>query len=149
MIDFLLSMTPFSWWVILLFCMIYFILPSIKKMEFNNPDYKKLSPQIKLGADSQIKFDNDEYFSLCVELINAWQWDIKMKLDISFQSNGLSQINQYIVAKFKSNEMTWVQLLLNDNLSFEEKKAATQLITIANYQTLLNTIKQDIHDDSI
>ena len=149
MIEFLLTMTPFSWWIIILFCIVYFILPSLRKMEFNNPNYKELTTQVDLGADSQAKFDNDEYYSLCLELIKMWQWDVKMKLDISFQTSGLSLINQYIISKFKGNELDWIKQLLNEDLSFEEKKANALFFNLAHYQTLTHTIKQDIHDDSI
>ena len=149
MIEFLLSMTAFSWWIILLFCIAYFIIPCIKKMEFSNEYYKEINTQVKLGSDSQIKIENQEYFALCAELIKSWQWATKMKLGIAFQANGYSQINAYILSKFSTPDLSWIQILLNDDLSYEEKKSTAQLIKLVHYQTLKHVIKQDIYDDSI
>ena len=147
MIDYIFSMSPLSWWIIIIFSVVYFLLPYAKEFEFNRAtsiDDKNLKD---IGKDSQIKFSNNEYYSLCLELLTSWQWQVKMKLNISFNTYGYTQINSYILQQFDKEQQHWLNKLLVDDLSFDEKKFIELQIKCEHYQILKNTIKKDIDDD--
>ncbi|BCE00217.1 hypothetical protein [Marinicellulosiphila megalodicopiae] len=144
MIEFLASMTPLSWWIIIIFLVLYYLLPFFKHLEFNSSSITILKSDKQLGSDSLNKFTNNDYYSLCLELVQSWQWQIKMKLNISFQSFGYAQINQYILNQINPVDSHWVTQLLDDNLTFEEKNELEKNITLQQYSSLQSAIKQDI-----
>ncbi|MCJ8313582.1 MAG: hypothetical protein HRU38_15110 [Saccharospirillaceae bacterium] len=148
MIELILKITPLAWWIVIGFFILYYFLPISKQLNFHD-DYVDKNLHIKkIGSDSQSKFSNEEYYLLCLDLIESWQWQIKMKLNIPFHVYGYSQINQYIIEQFKHDNKSWVNPLLDD-LSLDERKKVEKLINNTHYQILKNTIKQDINDDSI